>query len=179
MIHTGTCDSACSVPWFWKRWPGGEAVAFIQAAADLFILASLLRTSFIDPGIIPRARPDEAARVEAEIERQVSEQQAAAIANGATPPLVPRIPPRMREIIIRGQAVRVKYCFTCKMFRPPRSSHCSTCDNCVGMLMLLLMIVLMLRLLLLPGPLLPNPVPLSLRRCVLFCARVAYSADIC
>ena len=32
---------------------------------------------------------------------------------------------------ISGHMLKLNYCYTCSLFRPPRTSHCAICDNCV------------------------------------------------
>ena len=32
---------------------------------------------------------------------------------------------------IHGHILRLNYCYSCSLFRPPRTSHCAICDNCV------------------------------------------------
>ncbi|XP_062863738.1 palmitoyltransferase ZDHHC14-like isoform X2 [Trichomycterus rosablanca] len=96
------------------------AIPVVGGVLVFFVLGTLLRTSFTDPGVLPRATPDEAAHLESQID----------IANGSSSTGY-RPPPRTKEVTINGQTVKLKYCFTCKIFRPPRASHCSLCDNCV------------------------------------------------
>lgn len=97
------------------------AIPAVGAVLFLFVTCTLFRTSFSDPGVIPRASVDEAADIEKQIE---------VVPNGSNSPTY-RPPPRTKEIILKGQSIKLKYCFTCKIFRPPRASHCSLCDNCV------------------------------------------------
>ncbi|XP_061896124.1 palmitoyltransferase ZDHHC9 isoform X1 [Entelurus aequoreus] len=96
------------------------AIPVFAVVLFLFVIAMLLRTSFSDPGVLPRALPEEATFIEMEIEA----------ANGNVPS-GQRPPPRIRNVQINNQIVKLKYCYTCKIFRPPRASHCSICDNCV------------------------------------------------
>ncbi|XP_042295225.1 palmitoyltransferase ZDHHC18 isoform X3 [Sceloporus undulatus] len=85
--------------------------------ALFFAFDSLLQTSFRDPGILPRATPSEAADLEKWIDNMGTSTY--------------RPPARTMEVVINKYMVKLKYCYTCKMFRPPRTSHCSVCDNCV------------------------------------------------
>jgi palmitoyltransferase ZDHHC9/14/18 len=39
--------------------------------------------------------------------------------------------PRVKEVMVNGVHVKMKYCETCMVYRPPLCSHCSKCDNCV------------------------------------------------
>ncbi|XP_060914913.1 palmitoyltransferase ZDHHC18-B isoform X1 [Labrus mixtus] len=94
-----------------------SCIPFIGGGLFIFVVITLLQTSFTDPGILPRATPDEAAEIEKQIDTTGNSSY--------------RPPPRTKEVVINQQVVKLKYCFTCKMFRPPRTSHCSLCDNCV------------------------------------------------
>ncbi|XP_041867347.1 palmitoyltransferase ZDHHC18-B [Melanotaenia boesemani] len=94
-----------------------SCIPAIGGVLFVFVVITLLQTSFTDPGILPRATPDEAANIERQIDNTGNTSY--------------RPPPRTKEVLINQQVVKLKYCFTCKMFRPPRTSHCSLCDNCV------------------------------------------------
>ncbi|KTF80972.1 hypothetical protein cypCar_00007964 [Cyprinus carpio] len=96
------------------------AIPVFAVLLFIFVMAMLLRTSFSDPGVLPRALPEEANFIEMEIEA----------ANGNVL-AGQRPPPRIKNVQINNQIVKLKYCYTCKIFRPPRASHCSICDNCV------------------------------------------------
>lgn len=73
-------------------------------------------TSGRDPGIVPRnAHPPEPESCDDSSEV-------------GTPRL--RLP-RVKEVLVNGVTVKIKYCETCMLYRPPRCSHCSICNNCV------------------------------------------------
>ncbi|PXF41387.1 Protein S-acyltransferase 8 [Gracilariopsis chorda] len=62
--------------------------------------------STTDPGIVPRS--------------------------ATLPPSIIAFPNvRERSVIYRGRQIILRFCDTCRVWRPPRSSHCATCNNCV------------------------------------------------
>ncbi|ONM34968.1 putative protein S-acyltransferase 7 [Zea mays] len=94
----------------------------VMIAAVLFTaydLSLLLLTSGRDPGIIPRnAHPPEPEGFDDNAE----------VGANQTPPV--RLP-RVKDVVVNGITVKIKYCDTCMLYRPPRCSHCSICNNCV------------------------------------------------
>ncbi|XP_042498027.1 probable protein S-acyltransferase 7 [Macadamia integrifolia] len=97
----------------------GISILVVAAAFTLYVLVLLLLTSGRDPGIIPRnIHPPEPEGSDGNAE----------VGGGQTPQI--RLP-RMKDVVVNGITVKIKYCDTCMLYRPPRCSHCSICNNCV------------------------------------------------
>ncbi|XP_022894349.1 probable protein S-acyltransferase 7 [Olea europaea var. sylvestris] len=94
----------------------GASVMVVAVVFTFYDLILLLLTSGRDPGIIPRnAHPPEPEGY-----------------NGSAGAKTPQLRlPRIKEVEVNGITVKIKYCDTCMLYRPPRCSHCSICNNCV------------------------------------------------
>ncbi|KAL9558564.1 hypothetical protein MBANPS3_000854 [Mucor bainieri] len=98
-------------PFLWNQVHPALPIVF----AYLFVLAfvSMLKTSWTDPGIIPRNLDP--------IAQDILDESASVNTQEAPP----------KEIRIKNTSYSLKYCDTCMIYRPPRASHCRQCNNCV------------------------------------------------
>ncbi|XP_011403659.1 PREDICTED: probable palmitoyltransferase ZDHHC14 isoform X1 [Amphimedon queenslandica] len=102
--------------------PGTIPLALIGLLGAFYVLMFLLKAGCTDPGFIPRARQDEA-----HYNQGLGEPDPNTTSTG----YVGGTPSKYRTVEIHGQQIKLKYCVTCNMFRPPRASHCGLCNNCV------------------------------------------------
>lgn len=72
------------------------AIPVVGGILFFFVMGTLLRTSFSDPGVLPRATPDEAA----DLERQIGNPEGPPSAPGHFPPV---LGPRARGQAAQGQ----------------------------------------------------------------------------
>lgn len=115
LVPTGLFHGFTS-PYLWHRL--GPAAPIIQAYMFIVAFSSMLKTSWTDPGVIPR-EIDSDPPLDPPLDHDITSYYPS------------RSLPRIKEVRVGSQSVRLKYCDTCKIYRPPRSSHCRQCDNCV------------------------------------------------
>ncbi|KAK6127143.1 hypothetical protein DH2020_039108 [Rehmannia glutinosa] len=100
----------------------GHVVLIVGLVLTFLDLIFLFMTSARNPGIVPRNTrlPD--------LDSTSNSITSLEWINSATPDLKL---PRTKDVFVNGHTVKVKFCDTCLLYRPPRASHCSICNNCV------------------------------------------------
>ncbi|KER28932.1 hypothetical protein T265_04317 [Opisthorchis viverrini] len=118
------------------------ALPLFAVVLFLYVLLTFLRTAFTDPGIIPRATEAEAEWIKISIatgDFQVDGTGNFPLNDSANSVVRSYAPgARTRQVLIRDHLMRLNFCHSCRFFRPPRASHCSTCDNCIGLIITVL-----------------------------------------
>ena len=101
----------------WTFWTDYELHVILLLEAVLQVVTSMLLilTATSDPGYIPRALA-------------ITSFGSGSLGGLETAP-TPEV--SRKEISINGAVQTLKFCKTCHIFRPPRTSHCSKCDMCV------------------------------------------------
>lgn len=97
-----------------------------QGVITFFVIANFTLATFMDPGVIPKG---ELLLIDTQVPMVL-----------LTPPFTAPPDedredefraPLYKNADINGITVRMKWCVTCKFYRPPRCSHCSVCNHCI------------------------------------------------
>ncbi|KAM9375706.1 palmitoyltransferase ZDHHC5-B isoform 2-T5 [Pholidichthys leucotaenia] len=104
LVGSTTLFFCFTCPWLSEHF--SSVIPLYNALIFLFTLANFCMATFMDPGVFPRAEEDEDKEDDFRA-------------------------PLYKTVEIKGIQVRMKWCSTCRFYRPPRCSHCSVCDNCV------------------------------------------------
>ncbi|XP_026080795.1 palmitoyltransferase ZDHHC5-like [Carassius auratus] len=104
LVGATTLFLCFTCPWLSERF--SSSIPLYNVVIFLFTLANFCMATFMDPGIFPRAEEDEDKEDDFRA-------------------------PLNKTVDVRGIQVRMKWCTSCRFYRPPRCSHCSVCDNCV------------------------------------------------
>uniref|UniRef100_A0A3Q1EMS5 Palmitoyltransferase n=1 Tax=Acanthochromis polyacanthus TaxID=80966 RepID=A0A3Q1EMS5_9TELE len=104
LVGSTTLFFCFTCPWLSEYF--SSVIPIYNAVIFLFTLANFCMATFMDPGVFPRAEEDEDKEDDFRA-------------------------PLYKTVEIKGIQVRMKWCSTCRFYRPPRCSHCSVCDNCV------------------------------------------------
>ncbi|GAA5912919.1 uncharacterized protein JCM6883_006256 [Sporobolomyces salmoneus] len=103
----------------------GGAVVGVFCYLTMISWSSMLKAALTDPGILPRnLDPDPQRKYEPPIVHADVDGRGDEEGEG-------KFVAEVKYVRVKNGVVGSKWCETCEIYRPPRTSHCRICDNCV------------------------------------------------
>eukprot|EP01095_Lingulamoeba_sp_RSL-Kostka_P003647 TRINITY_DN1461_c0_g1_i1.p1 TRINITY_DN1461_c0_g1~~TRINITY_DN1461_c0_g1_i1.p1 ORF type:complete len:387 (-),score=69.81 TRINITY_DN1461_c0_g1_i1:108-1268(-) len=115
----------------------GILVYLIYIFLGSISLINLFKAAYTDPGILPKSTfPEPVDYKEPSKDDKNHENQTEDLSEETNEKeeLIgynDSIKMPIKVIYIHGRKIKMKFCDTCQIYRPPRASHCRMCNNCV------------------------------------------------
>lgn len=116
----------CIFPELFQLFPKFLPVLILHCILFVLLCGNFLLATYMDPGVYQQSRKNEQQNISFYV-RPAKRKGAVDSDDDDDEPY----DPATRTLTIKTGSVAMKYCRTCKFFRPPRCSHCAICERCI------------------------------------------------
>ncbi|CAF4772096.1 unnamed protein product, partial [Rotaria sp. Silwood1] len=126
LLSTSFTYWLCILPEIINLLPSFLPILILHCILFVLVCANFVLATFMDPGVYQQSMKKEDTNISFYV-RPLKRKGVVDTDDDDDDPYEP--PPR--TVHIKEGLIHMKYCRTCKFFRPPRCSHCSTCERCI------------------------------------------------
>ncbi|CAF3470203.1 unnamed protein product [Rotaria socialis] len=126
LFSTSFAYLICILPEIMNLLPSYLPILILHCILFVILSGNFILATFMDPGVYEQSSKKETSTIS--YYTRPSKRKGATDTDDDDDD---SYEPQLRLVHINHGSVQMKYCRTCKFYRPPRCSHCSSCERCI------------------------------------------------